>query len=89
MTFSEEKPFTEYIDITFIIKLATTEKGEKENSRTVKRAQLRRAVKSFIPGSHVPSYSKACKKLILTRFFFLFMNVNKYNSNEDKEVLSI
>jgi hypothetical protein len=48
MTFSEEKPFTEYIDITFIIKLATKEKGEKENSRTVKRAQLMRAVKSFI-----------------------------------------
>jgi hypothetical protein len=48
MTFSEEKPFTEYIDITFIIKLATKEKGEKESSRIVKRAQLRRAVKSFI-----------------------------------------
>ncbi len=48
MTFSEEKPFTEYIDITFIIKLAIKEKGEKENSRNVKRAQLMRAVKSFI-----------------------------------------
>jgi hypothetical protein len=47
MTFSEEKPFTEYIDITFIIKLATTEKGEKENSRIVKRAQLMRADKSL------------------------------------------
>ncbi len=30
MTFSEEKPFTEYIDITFIIKLATTEKGRRK-----------------------------------------------------------